>query len=369
MPFRSKSEQPRRHVLLACWYYDRDHHVGVARYAAEAGWVLEDTSSQVRALPQQWSGDGIISFHGRSEEYIRFLKNESKRVPVVDIGEYGHLTDFPRVRTDAVAIASMAVDYFAARGFRNVGFIDSAQQQRRRDAMQQSADRAGLEFRLLSLNDLGKQAGKLPLPIGLTAATDGIAVQAMFAFEAANILVPEQVAVLGIDNDLCRCLPAPVMLSSIDTNREQLGYEAAAMLDRLMQGKPAPDRPLEVPPVGIVERESTNILAVDDLEVATALRFIFQNYHRAIGVTDVGDRANISLRRLQTRFQEKIGKTILDVLNARRVEHAQKMLAQTNLKIRQIAIDSGFGDVTRFIRAFRRYTGESPRQCRRQAGK
>jgi LacI family transcriptional regulator len=368
MPFRSKDSPPRQHVLLACWYYDRDHHIGVARYAAEAGWVLEDTASQVRGLPAEWTGDGIISFHGRSEEYIRFLNNASKRVPVVDIGEYDHLSNFPRVRTDAVAIASMAVDYFAARGFRNVGFIDSAQQQRRRQAMQEAAQRAGLEFRLISLGDLAKQAATLPLPIGLVAATDGIAVQAMFIFEAANILVPEQVAVLGIDNDLCRCLPAPVMLSSIDTHREQLGYEAAAMLDRLMRGHPRPRVPLDISPIGIVERESTNILAVDDLEVASALRFIFQNYRRSIGVTDVGDRAGISLRRLQTRFQQKMGKTILDELNARRVEHAQKLLAQTPNKIRQIAIDSGFGDVTRFIRAFRRYTGESPRQYRRQHG-
>jgi LacI family transcriptional regulator len=368
MPIRDRDSKPRRRVLLACWYYDRDHHVGVAKYAAEAGWVLEDTAAQTRNLPAQWKGDGIISFHGRSEEYIRFLKNESQRVPVVDLGEYEHLSDFPRVRTDAVAIATMAVDYFAARGFRRVGFIDSLQQKRRREAMQMAAEQAGLEFRLLSLNDLEKQIPKLAMPIGLVAATDGIAVQAMFGFESAGILVPEQVAILGIDNDLCRCLPAPVMLSSIDNHREQVGYEAAALLDRLMQGRKPPDKPIEVPPIGIVERESTNILAVDDLEVASALRFIFQNFRASIGVNDVADRSGISLRRLQTRFQQKMGRTILDVLNGRRVEHAQKLLAQSKQKIRQVAADSGFGDVTRFIRAFRRYTGESPRQYRRQHG-
>ena len=355
----------RRRVLMACWFYDRDHHIGVARYAAEAGWILEDVLTQVAEVPSLWAGDGIISFHGRSQEFLRFLNTvHDTGVPVVDIGEYGHLSQFARVRTDAREIAKLAVDFFAARGFTHVGFIDSGLQTRRRTEFQAAALLRGLGFSIFTSRDIVQQVQKVDLPVGLLAATDGIAVTAMIALEQAGILVPEQAAILGIDNDLCRCLPAPVPLSSIDTNRESIGYTAARLLDRLMDGHSNPTTCIDVKPIGVVERESTDILAVDDLEVASALRFIFMNYRRPIGVREVADQSGISLRRLQARFKSVLNRTILEVLNNRRIDHAKQMLTETNAKIRSIADESGFGDGTRLIRAFSRTVGQTPGEYR-----
>jgi LacI family transcriptional regulator len=121
-----------------------------------------------------------------------------------------------------------------------------------------------------------------------------------------------------------------------------------------------------VPPRGIVERESTNIIAVQDLQVASALRFILQNYRRPIGLQEVAASTNLSLRRLQTRFKEHLGRTILQEINGRRVEHAKRLLGGTNLKIRAVAAESGFVSAVRLIRVFRQYAHQSPRQYRKE---
>jgi LacI family transcriptional regulator len=338
----------------------------VSRYAAEAGWTLQDTRAQTRGFDPDWTGDGVISFHGPSLPHLKFLKEQT--VPVVDIGEYGDLSDFPRVRTDAVAIARLAVEYFAGRGFKDVGFVgDSSSMKRRRDAMRAEAERLGLRFTLLSLPQLKKQAETLPRPIGLLAATDGVAVYTMALCEDLGLAVPERVAIMGIDNDVCRCLPAPVTLTSVDPNMERVGYEAAALLDRLMDGQPAPPGPIDVPPSGVVERESTNILATDDPEVAAALGYIFRHFADPITVADVGAHAGVSLRSLQARFNVALGRGILEVLNGRRVEEAQRLLVGgRKMKLSAIAETSGLGDPVRLIRAFRRYAGTTPRMYARQ---
>jgi LacI family transcriptional regulator len=359
----------RKRVLLLLSFYDYRHHAGVARYAGEAGWIVDDAATQERGLPADWSGDGIISFHGADPEFLAYLR--TLNTPVVDIGEYDEFSNYPRVRTDSRAIGRAAAEYFLARGFRNVGFVssdDSALQRRRSAALREAAEALGQTWWDVPLAEIGSLANRPggALPIGLLAANDMVAVRALPACEEAGLLVPEQVALMGIDNDEYRCAPALVPLTSIDADQERVGYEAAALLDRLMRGEPAPSRSIEVPPRGIVERESTNIIAVGDLQVASAVRFILQNFRRPIGLREVAAGTNLSLRRLQTRFKEQLGRTILQEINGRRVEYAKRLLVSTSLKIRAIACESGFGSAVRMIRVFRQYTQQSPRQYRKE---
>src|SRR3954464_6589323 len=110
----------RKRVLLVLQYYDYRHHSGVAKYAAQAGWALDDAYTMIRGLPETWDGDGIISFHGPDPEFIEWLKRAA--APVVDIGEYDEFSDFPRVTTDADRIAHMAMEHFVEQGYKNVGF-------------------------------------------------------------------------------------------------------------------------------------------------------------------------------------------------------------------------------------------------------
>jgi len=358
----------RKRVLLLLSYYDYRHHAGVARYAGEAGWIVDDAATQERGLPADWTGDGIISFHGADPEFLAYLRKLN--TPVVDIGEYDDFSNYPRVRTDSRAIGRAAAEYFLARGFRNIGFVssdDTALQRRRSAALREAAEALGQTWWDVPLSEIGSLASRSgALPIGLLAANDMVAVRALPACEEAGLLVPEQVALMGIDNDEYRCAPALVPLTSIDADQERVGYEAAALLDRLMRGEPVSTRAVEVPPRGIVERESTNIIAVGDLQVASAVRFILQNFRRPIGLQEVAASTNLSLRRLQTRFKEQLGRTILQEINGRRVEYAKRLLATSSLKIRAIACESGFGSAVRMIRVFRQYTQQSPRQFRKE---
>jgi LacI family transcriptional regulator len=180
------------------------------------------------------------------------------------------------------------------------------------------------------------------------------------------VLVPEQVALMGVDNFEYRCAPACVPLSSIDPDQERVGYEAASMLDALMSGHMLAQRAIRIPPVGLVERDSTDMAAVEDVEVARALRFIVQNFHKDLGLRDVARATDISLRRLQTRFKAQLERTILQEINGRRVKHAQALLAQTGKKIHVVAGECGFGNSIKLIRVFRQYVGTSPKRYRKQ---
>jgi len=137
----------RKRVLLLLQYYDYRHHSGVAKYAAQAGWALEDAYTQIRGLPESWEGDGIISFHGPSRQFVDWL--QAANVPVVDMGEDQGLSDFPRVQTDKPRIAEIAGEHFASRGYRNVGFtwaFDTIIKKRRGEAMAAAAAARGLKF-------------------------------------------------------------------------------------------------------------------------------------------------------------------------------------------------------------------------------
>jgi LacI family transcriptional regulator len=359
----------RKRVLLVLQYYDYRHHSGVARYAAEAGWALEDAYTMIRTLPETWDGDGIVSFHGPSPTFIDWVTKAAQTVPVVDIGEYEEYSDLPRVTTDTDKIAHMAIEHFVEHGYRNVGFawvFDNAFKAKRLAAARRAAADRGLNFFDVPLDQIPHLAQQRAFPIALLAANDATAVRALRACEDAGLLVPEQVAILGVDNFEYRCVPASVPLSSIDADQERLGYEAAAMLDRLMSGAPKPARMMEIPPVGIVKRDSTDMLAVADVEVAKALRYIIANFRRRVGLRDVARATGISLRRLQTRFKDQLGRTILQEINGRRIGHAQDLLKTTNKKIRVVAGECGFGGSVKLIRVFKQYCGTSPKRYRKQ---
>jgi LacI family transcriptional regulator len=357
----------RKRVLLLLQYYDYRHHAGVARFATQAGWALEDAYTQLRSLPDGWTGDGVISFHGGSQPFVDWL--QAANVPVVDMGEEPGVGDFPRVMTDNRRIAELAVDHYAERGYTNVGFVwayDTIVKRRRAEAMAAAAEERGMRFYDVPLERLAELPHEKACPIGLLATHDAVAVRALRACEDANVLVPEQVALMGVDNFDYRCAPASVPLTSVDPNQERVGYEAAAMLDRLMNGQPLESRSIRVPPRGIVERDSTEMHAVEDVEVARALRYIAQNYRNPVGLRDVARATDVSLRRLQTRFKEEVGRTILHEINGRRIRLARELLAETGKKIRVVADECGFGSSVKMIRVFHQYVGTSPKRYRKQ---
>jgi LacI family transcriptional regulator len=178
--------------------------------------------------------------------------------------------------------------------------------------------------------------------------------------------VPHDVAVLGVDNDTTVCEFCRPPITSVSRNAWRTGYEAAAMLDLLMHGKTPPTGEVLVPPDGIVFRQSTDTVAVDDRHVAAAVHFMRDHVHEPFGIERVLRNASVSRRLLEMRFRRALRTTPHDYLVQVRVEKARQLLiGSTEIKLYQVAKAAGFTSVERLRVAFRQVLGQSPLKYRR----
>jgi LacI family transcriptional regulator len=372
---------PRRRVLLALGYYDQQLHRGTARYARKAGWILDTHMAHHGVLPSHWQGDGILTllFPQRTDltEYVC-----ASRAAVVDLTHDVNLA-LPRVLLDNEKIGQLAAGHLIERGFENLAFLkfsDASDIRERASGFAGAVRKARrkpllLDWHAFSQTALGRDADwmewlvgelhALPKPIGILAQSDSKGVALLNACEAAGLRVPEQVAVVGVDNDELACEFAPVPLSSVDSQRDELAYAGAALLDRLMAGLPAPAVAQRIAPNCVIVRESSDILAVNHVQVAAALRFIWQHYRDPITVKHVVDACPMSRCGLYGAFEKHVGRTLAEEIARKRVEHARKLLAGTGEKMSSVALLSGFSSGEHLSRAFTRLTGQTPSQYRR----
>jgi LacI family transcriptional regulator len=180
----------------------------------------------------------------------------------------------------------------------------------------------------------------------------------------AGRAVPDDVAVLGVDNTRLICETGRPTLSSIDANQRQVGFEAARLLDEVMAGRSTIQPVHTVPPRGVVSRESTDVLAIPDRQVLSAIRFIREHAHRPIQVPDVVEATTCSRRPLETRFKKLRGRTVLQEIHHAQIELARRLLLQTDFPITQIHTRCGFGSYQRLHETFRRLTGTTPSSYR-----
>jgi LacI family transcriptional regulator len=211
---------------------------------------------------------------------------------------------------------------------------------------------------------VGRQLASIPKPVAVLAEYDDRAIDVLDAALLAGLKVPEQVAVLGVDNDELRCPFAPVPLSSIDNDEERIGYEAARVLDDLLHGKPKPAQPLRIPPRRVVVRQSTNILAIPHEHVAMALRMIWEHYHEPIDAVRVANEIPLSYPQLHVSFVKHVGHSMADEIERLRLEHAQQLLISTDSKLSEVARKSGFGSADRMGRVFMRRLNICPSDYR-----
>jgi LacI family transcriptional regulator len=184
----------------------------------------------------------------------------------------------------------------------------------------------------------------------------------------AGLNVPEQVAVVGVDNDPIYSELGPIPLTSVVSNRELLGYRGAELLDRLMRGRKPPAKPERIPPGGIVVRSSSDIFTINDEGVARALRFIKQHANEPISIDAVVRASGVSRRTLYTKFETKLGRTIQAEILRQRINLAKNLLSTTNEKLESIAYDSGFGSASSLSKAFKIYDGMQPSVYREKYG-
>jgi LacI family transcriptional regulator, galactose operon repressor len=200
----------------------------------------------------------------------------------------------------------------------------------------------------------------LPKPVGLMACNDDRGRGVLEACRLAGVRVPEDVAVIGVDNDELFCELADPPLSSVALNTEHGGYRTAHLLDQLMQQKIRTPQRLIVEPTEVVARRSTDVKAFDGREVVTALSFIHRNRARDFTVNDVAHAVGVSRRNLEVKFRKSVGRTILTEIQRIRLDHAKRMLRETDLSIPQIAESSGYNSASYLTQVFRKETGASP---------
>jgi LacI family transcriptional regulator len=203
----------------------------------------------------------------------------------------------------------------------------------------------------------------LPKPCGVFCITDARIV--LEYCRRLGISVPERMAILGEDEDPVVCCVSSPPLSAIDFNSKQIGYQAAALLERMMAGAAAPRGIEWIAPLRVVPRQSTDIIAVDDDELVQALRFIRQHACNGIDVDDVATAACISRRALERRFREHFDRTPKSEILRVQLEHSKVLLSKTLLSIEMVALRSGFSAFRRFSEVFQRETGMTPRAYRK----
>ncbi len=365
--------------------YSRGLLRGIHDYVRKhAAWSIYLPEQERAAKPPEWlsrwKGDGIIARIETNE--IATVVRKTK-LPVVDVSAARYLPDIPWVETDDAAISQLAAEHLIERGFRHFGFVGDPGfewSNLRRDSFVKFIASSGFDchlFHSVSRTDgnydwdreqdtLGKWLASLPKPIGIMACYDIKAQQVLDACRSQEIAVPEQVAVIGVDNDELLCEFCDPPLSSVMSDALRAGYAAASMLDRMMSGEPMEQQSILFAPVGIATRQSTDILAIDDADIAAALRFMRTNFMTGINVADVVKQIPLSRRVFESRFVKLLGRTPHDELTRLRIERVKELLSETELSLSAIAARVGFRHEEYLSVAFKKQTGLTPSAFRKR---
>jgi LacI family transcriptional regulator len=214
---------------------------------------------------------------------------------------------------------------------------------------------------------LGKWLRELPKPLAVFTWNSSSARELIYACMQSGLSVPEEVAVLsGSDDDLF-CEVTPVPISAVQLGCEQIGYRAAAELDTMMKNPTSKVVPeVLIPPQGVVERRSTDTLAVGDPAMVKALRFIRENPARLMNVSDVARQAGLCRRALELRFQNLLGRSPASEIRRVRLDHAIDLLQCTNLSVATVAERSGFSSPEYMASVFRSQLASTPLHYRKQ---
>ena len=364
---------------MALGYYDHQLHRGVVRYAREAGWSLDTSMAHYGILPEHWRGDGVLTLLlPQRDDVLQFVRRQT--VPVVGLSLDVEEVSLSRVCLDNERIGQMAAEHLMERGFENLAFYkfsDIRDVRGREKGFRETVTRAGANYFALDWHAVSQHQSheswfewlkealrELPLPMGIMAQSDNRAALLIDACEAAGKTIPDEIAVIGVDNNEYACEFASVPISSVDSDREALAYEGASLLGRLMRGEKAPESSLKIEPRSVVVRKSSDILAVPHKAVARALGFIWERFRDRIGVDDVVAQSYMSRCGLYRAFEKHVGRSIGEELARKRVEYAKTMLADSDEKLHRIARLSGFTGGEHFSRAFTRIVGETPSDYR-----
>ena len=359
---------------------------GIADYAlTHENWFFRLVPSgkyERLTLPSSWDGDGIIA-RVTYEELAQQIAKTKK--PAVNVSWYAIDTEhIPTCTTDEVIAGRMIADHFLERGFKHFaycgptnrpGYVDIFGQAFVNAASETGADchcfqEQGAEDGPLDwdtrLGQLGEWIVTLPVPTAMLTFNSVGGRQVAEACRMKGLHIPDQIALMGGEHDELTCQITRPPLSSMDQSPQRVGWEAAALLARMLKGEKPPKEPIRIPPARIITRQSTDTLAIDDPILVQALEFIAANASRAISVADVLDAVPISRRVLEQRFQKFLGRSPATEIRRVRVEKAKRLLADSDRSMSAIATACGFEHPEVLTRVFRRQEGITPSTFRKQ---
>lgn len=356
---------------------------GITEYLhSHRSWTIDLEHRDVaRGLPRWlhgWRGDGVISRWSGPRVVNELL---GFGVPVVDVSSRHPAFGPPRITSDDRAIGGLAADHLLERRLRSFGFYGIAGElwsSCRRDGFVGTVARAGhpcevFEATLIGhrhqptereVSQLARWLKSLPKPAGVMVCKDLRATYILTACQRAGLRVPDDVALVGADDDTLLCELHDPPLSSVIANPEQIGVEAAAVLDRLMAGGTAGFDQVQVPPIGVATRRSTDILAIEDDCIAEAVRFIHANACHGISVGDVLHHVGLSRATLDRRFRKALDRSPQDEIRAVQLGRAKQLLTETEHSMSRIAELIGFRHTEYFHYSFKRAYDCTPKQFR-----
>jgi LacI family transcriptional regulator len=365
--------------------FDRAIARGVGHYIhSHTGWIIlmdPMTEASIEGL-KHWAPDGIItSTRLRAIREIATLSN----IPIVGFGSYSAEQDgdlkFPIVSSNQTEIGRMAARYFINKGLRHFAFcggVETAQWCHERKAgfiaelaqqgftcdvyQPEASSVASMPSAIVSL---GAWLEALPKPAGVFVFFDGWARWVLDACVLQGLQVPQEVSVLGVDNDRWLCDLSQPRLSSIDANVETAGYTAADILHKLMSGQPAPTGVIYIDPTKVEERDSSSYLAFEDSQVAFAIRYIKEHACDPIEPADVLKVTGMSNSTAYRKFMKSLGRSIHDEIQRVQMERVQQLLTTTNLSVTEAARQAGFQNMRYLTKVFRDATGMTPTEYRR----
>ena len=386
----------RKHIPVALLVessraYGRGLLRGISAYAqSHPSWYLYHSERTLQDGAPQWiqacNARGIIA---RLESDKLINQIQKMGVPTVDLRALRTLQGIPQIYPNQKSVARLAAEHLMDRGFVNFaccfyaginygeqrashfaahvsgcGYTSRMMQHAKRSPASTTA--AIEQHGLVEQPVLEEWLKTLPKPVGLMAINDFLARQILVGCDRCGILVPEEIAVIGIDNDDIICNLCRPSLTSIQLDTKKMGYEAAALLDRMMAGEAPPDKPLMIEPLAVVERQSTDVTAVSDADVAAALHLIREHACDGIRVSDVCKSLCLSHTTLKRKFARLMNRSPKSEIVRVQINSVKRLLAMTEYQMEEVAQRTGFSYVGHMCTVFRKITGETPSHYRQE---
>ena len=379
----------RAHVALiveTSIHYGRQVLRGVTRYLqSHQPWSVFLEQRELWTLPptwlQTWRGDGVICRKTTAKLAQALTK---ACIPLVDLSDASPHFTVPRIESNHRSIGALAADHLLERGFTRMafcGFSDQAWSIGRREGFVARLTERGHSCTVWDSPWTGPLARSwereqdqitrwlqsLPRPTGIFACSDMRGQHVLDACQRIDMAVPEEVAVIGVDDDAVMCNLCHPPLSSVVPNAERVGYAAASLLDRLMSGEKPPTQPMLIEPLGVTTRQSTDVLAIDDPAVAAVVRFIRERACHGCSMKEVERHSTLSRSLLERQFRKYLGRSPQAEIRAVQLKRVKQLLGESDLPLEKIAALAGYSHPEYMSVVFKRETGLTPGDYRTQA--